>query len=115
MFLVLSGLIFCILILRFSILRSFVIEITEHIIVIKYYHPVLPRHYTPVLEMPITEINNFQLDRLMAMNFFKIVISKRNKYRIFCYRLDRISKDQLIILQREINSVLSNHNKKAYL
>ncbi|PWN58403.1 hypothetical protein [Chryseobacterium viscerum] len=100
------GVILLLLFWRFLLLRTINIEITEYILVIKYYHPILIKHRQPVLELPITEIYDIQLENSMMMSFFKITVNKRKKFKMFCYRLQGISKNQRTLLQDVINSVL---------
>lgn len=112
---IISGVPFLLLLWRLFAIRIFDIEITEYVLVIKYQHPFLTKHRHPILELPTITLYDLQIENSMTMSFFRIVISKKNKYKTFCYRLDVISKNQITLLETAINSLLDTDRNSNFL
>lgn len=87
------------LILLFSVwriikLRSFSLEASQHVLSVKYHHP-LTRSKKPVLEVPLQKVLSFNIEKGMIDNDLVISIKTRRGIRSFSYSMGAIAEKNI--------------------
>jgi len=98
--------VFVLTIWRIAILRVFSIEISEHIISVKYEHLFLKTlNNKPALEIPLQKVSSYRLERGIVDSFLIIDIHTREGVKSSYYRLGILSKKQADKFKRISNTI----------
>jgi hypothetical protein len=108
----------CIVVLVFTVwrlfkLRYFQLEISEHIISIKYKHPFSKLFNVPVLEVPIQKVQSWKIEKGLGCCFLIIKINTRRGTKGFYYRLGSLSRKQINDFKKTLDSLKSDNDTES--
>jgi hypothetical protein len=78
---------------RLIMLKTFSLEVSEHILSIKYRHPLVPNHH-PVLEVPLRKVIFLKVEKGIINYIMIISINTKRGMRSFYYRLGNLPEHQ---------------------
>ena len=102
---------FTLLLLRFSLIRAFTVEISEYFVTIKSHHPLQTDNNTQTLELPVTAILEGKVEKVGVWFYLKLVSRKKRRYRYFFYSLDMITTQQVAQLEIALDSLMNTKIK----
>lgn len=108
-------LIFILAVWQFITLKVFSVEVSEHIISIKYNHPLGRKPNLPVLEVPLQKVISYKIEKGMINDFFMINIDASRGVKTFYYRLNLFTRDQQEGFHQVLNSIKPYSENEAQL
>ena len=93
---------------RMMKLKVFSIKISEHVISIKYSHPLGKRTDIPVLEVPLEKVNSYKIERGIVSNFLILNIDTNRGNKSFYYQLGILKEKENSRFRNILNSIKSN-------
>jgi len=78
---------------RISLLKTFSLEVSEHILSVKYKHPLAHNH-NPVLEVPLQKVMFYRIEKGLLNYIMIININTRRGMKSFYYRLGTLPKSE---------------------
>lgn len=94
---------------RITLLKTFSLEISEHILSVKYRHPLAKKN-NPVLEVPLHKVMHYQMEKVMLNNFITININTRKGLKHFYYKIGSLPKSEVSKLEK-ISDFISDMKK----
>lgn len=88
-------------------LRFFLIEISEHVISIRYVHPFKKRTNITVLEVPLEKVISYKIERGILSNFLILDIDTNRGKRSFYYQIGILKKKESNRFRNLLNSIKS--------
>ena len=107
--------VFVITIWRILILKTLSIEISEHILSIKYSHPLSRTPDRPVLEVPLQKVRSGKIRKNIFSYFLIVNINTKRGIRSFYYRLSILSCKQIDDLRKALDSIISYRENETRL
>jgi len=87
------------------IVKYFQLEISEHVISIKYGHPFSKTFNFPVLEIPVEKVSSCKIEKGLINSFLVINIHSKRGIKSFYYRLGILSEKQTDNFKKVLNSI----------
>lgn len=78
---------------RITLLKTFSLEVSEHILSVKYRHPLSANHH-PVLEVPLQKVMFYKIERGLMNYIMTININTKRGMKSFYYRLGTLPKSE---------------------
>ena len=79
---------------RITTLKTFSLEVSEHILSVKYKHP-LAHNNNPVLEVPLQKLISYKIEKGILSYIMIININTRKGTKSFYYRLGTLPKSEV--------------------
>lgn len=101
-------LLFCVW--RLAMLKTFSLEVSEHILSVKYEHPLSHIHH-PVLEVPLQKVLFFKVEKGIVNYFMVININTKRGMRSFYYRIGNLPEKNTEKLENISNFIKRSRMK----
>lgn len=89
-------------------LRTFSLEVSDHIFSVKYGHPLVKKRH-PVLEVPIHKIVSLKTEKGIVTYIFIISVSTKRGIKNFYYRIGQLPENQFDKFKKITESVHNFH------
>lgn len=97
--------IFVLTVWKIIMVKKISIEISEHILSIKYNHPLSRKLNFPVLEVPLHKVTSCKIEKGTINYFLLININTKRGTKRFCYNLGILSQEQCAHLKKALDFI----------
>ncbi|KFC18001.1 hypothetical protein [Epilithonimonas lactis] len=94
---------------RIMRLKVFSVEISQHVLSIKYSHPLGKKTNIPVLEVPLEKVSSYKIERGIVSNFLILNIKTNRGKKSFYYQLGILKEKEYSRFRNIFNSIKSNN------